>query len=236
MTEQKKSGSAWPEPPSFFTRYTDDNLEKARLFKQKRIDPADVRLEFPPELLEPPPPVEGSYIIFDQHWQTEDKLPTLEERNVTQLYPTGKIDRVFELKKLLRSLMSQFLILLDILVREPDKFAPRITDISNILINIHHILNEYRPHQARETLRLMLETQLKKKVQATEELRKRRDEVRSMLKGLKDEVKLTSLSEEMEADEDVAMEEASLTTTNTATAQSISQVSAKMLELVDSLE
>jgi hypothetical protein len=31
------------------------------------------------------------------------------------------LDRVYELKKLLRSLMSQFLKLLDILVREPDK-------------------------------------------------------------------------------------------------------------------
>jgi hypothetical protein len=57
-----------------------------------------------------------------------------------------------------------------------------------------------------------------------------------MLKGLKDEVKVSSLSEELEADEDVAMEEASPTSTNTATAQSISQISAKMLELVDSLE
>jgi hypothetical protein len=74
--------------------------------------------------------------------QTEDKLLSLEEMNVKQLYPTGKIgkplsmdkyviykasnltyiiDRVFELKKLLRSLMAQFLSLLDILVREPDK-------------------------------------------------------------------------------------------------------------------
>lgn len=57
-----------------------------------------------------------------------------------------------------------------------------------------------------------------------------------MLSGLKDEVKMTSLSEELEADEDVSMEEASPTVTNTATAQSISQISAKMLELVDSLE
>lgn len=57
-----------------------------------------------------------------------------------------------------------------------------------------------------------------------------------MLNGLKDEVKMTSLSEELEADEDVAMEEASPTATNTATAQSVSQISAKMLELVDSLE
>ncbi|KAH8552854.1 MED7 protein-domain-containing protein [Umbelopsis sp. PMI_123] len=142
MTEQKRSGSAWPEPPAFFTRYTDDNLEIARLLKHKKVDPSDVRLDFPPELLDPPSPIEGSYVVFDQHWQ------------------------------LLRSLMAQFLTLLDILVREPEKFGPRIEDISNILINIHHILNEYRPHQARETLRLMLETQLKKKMQATAELKR----------------------------------------------------------------
>jgi mediator of RNA polymerase II transcription subunit 7 len=69
MTEQKKSGSAWPEPPAFYLRYTNENLEQARLLKHKKVDPADVRLDFPVELLESPPPIEGSYVVFDQHWQ-----------------------------------------------------------------------------------------------------------------------------------------------------------------------
>jgi hypothetical protein len=57
-----------------------------------------------------------------------------------------------------------------------------------------------------------------------------------MLKELKEEVKIGSSSDEVEADEDVSMTEASPTTANTAPMQSYSQISAKMLELVDSLE
>lgn len=37
---------------------------------------------------------------------------------------------------------------------------------------MHHILNEYRPHQARETLRLMMQEQLDKKKRETAAMRK----------------------------------------------------------------
>jgi mediator of RNA polymerase II transcription subunit 7 len=36
---------------------------------------------------------------------------------------------------------------------------------------MHHILNAYRPHQARETLRLLMEDQIAKKRQQTQEIR-----------------------------------------------------------------
>lgn len=69
MTEQAKAGSAWPEPPTFYQRYTTENLEQAKLLKHERTNSPDVGLDFPIELLEPPPPIEGSYVVFDQHWQ-----------------------------------------------------------------------------------------------------------------------------------------------------------------------
>lgn len=239
MTEQAKAGSAWPEPPTFYQRYTTENLEQAKLLKHGRSNSPD-GLDFPIELLEPPPPIEGSYVVFDQHWQTDDKLLSLEEMSVKQLYPTGKIDRVYELKKLLRSLMAQFLSLLDILVQEPDKFGGRIEDISNILINIHHILNEYRPHQARETLRLMMETQLKKKTLATAELKRRRDEAEGILQALKTEVKVESDSVTLQdANEDISMDEATPAIENLSKEQQhhqVSYMSKKLLELVDSIQ
>lgn len=68
MTEQAKAGSAWPEPPTFYQRYTTENLEQAKLLKHGRSNSPD-GLDFPIELLEPPPPIEGSYVVFDQHWQ-----------------------------------------------------------------------------------------------------------------------------------------------------------------------
>lgn len=52
------------------------------------------------------------------------------------------------------------------------QYGQRIENISTIFINMHHILNEYRPHQARETLRLLMENQLEKKKEKTAEIRR----------------------------------------------------------------
>jgi mediator of RNA polymerase II transcription subunit 7 len=49
---------------------------------------------------------------------------------------------------------------------------------------MHHILNAYRPHQARETLRLLMENQLARKRQQTAELKAKSKEAKSFLEGL----------------------------------------------------
>lgn len=56
-------------------------------------------------------------------------------------------DRVQELKKLNRSLIVQYLDLLDVLEKNPSEYGKHIENISTILLNMHHILNAYRPHQ-----------------------------------------------------------------------------------------
>lgn len=57
------------------------------------------------------------------------------------------IDRVQELKKLNRSLIVQYLELLNVLEKNPLEYGKHIENISTILLNMHHILNAYRPHQ-----------------------------------------------------------------------------------------
>lgn len=54
-----------------------------------------------------------------------------------------------------------FLDLIDLLVQCPDspRRTEKVEDISLLFIHIHHLLNEFRPHQARETLRVMMELQ-----------------------------------------------------------------------------
>ncbi|KAI9355175.1 mediator complex, subunit Med7 [Pilaira anomala] len=189
MDDQQSARSAWPDPPSYYIRYTDDNLEllkNAKVmdhFPDEPISNPPVP-EFPLQALQPPPPPTDEYTIFDQKWQIDDHLPTLDELGVKQLYPDAPIDRVQELKRLNRSLIVQFLDLLNVLVNNPEEFGNSIENISTIFINMHHILNAYRPHQARETLRLLMENQLAKKREQTAELRAKSKEARRLLEGL----------------------------------------------------
>ncbi|CAO3677481.1 unnamed protein product [Rhizopus microsporus] len=179
-------------PPNYYKRYTDKNLELLKEAKEKNQFPKEpITLpsipEFYLESLEPPQPPTSEYTVFDQKWQIQNQLPTLSELGVKQLFKEGDIDRVQELKRLNRILITQFLQLLETLVTNPEEFGKYIENISTIFINMHHILNAYRPHQARETLRLLMEDQIEKKRQRAEELRAKTKETLSFLQNLQQE-------------------------------------------------
>ncbi|KAI7852873.1 MED7 protein-domain-containing protein [Circinella umbellata] len=186
MAEQQATGSAWPDPPYLYKRYTQKNLERLQQAKKTGEFP-EIPISQPPEpdfllaSLEPPQPPSDAYTIFDQRWQVHEQLQPLSELGVKQLFPSGQIDRIQELKKLNRTLITQYLDLLDILVKDPEQYGDRIENISTIFINMHHILNEYRPHQARETLRLLMENQIAKKKQLAADLRRKSKETLEML-------------------------------------------------------
>lgn len=78
-------------------------------------------------------------------------------------------DRKRELKKLNHSVLVNFLDLIDILVMSPEspRRTEKIDDLTLLFVHIHHLLNEYRPHQARETLRVMLELQKRQRVETS---------------------------------------------------------------------
>ncbi|KAI8601456.1 mediator complex, subunit Med7 [Dissophora ornata] len=189
----QQQGAAFPTPPYYFQRYTQENL---KLLEQAQADPENSEiaksleaLPFPILALEPPPPVQkGVYWLFGRPWPVQDSLATLAEQGIEQLYPKGSIgmegvgnaadvlpscvDRVKELKKLNHSAVFNFLELVHTLSTSPSEFAVKVDQIRVIFINMHHILNEYRPHQARETLRLMMEEQLDRKKKETEAMRR----------------------------------------------------------------
>ena len=57
-------------------------------------------------------------------------------------------------------------------------------DLRTLFINFHHLLNEYRPHQARESLILMMQDQLDRSKAETEGMLKMKAEVEEILEGL----------------------------------------------------
>lgn len=52
-----------------------------------------------------------------------------------------------------------------------------------MFVNFHHLLNEYRPHQARESLILMMQDQLDRSRAETEGIMKMKEKVEGLLES-----------------------------------------------------
>lgn len=92
------------------------------------------------------------------------------------MYPNN-YDHRRELKKLNHSITASFLDLVDICIRNPESEAraTKIDDLTLLFIHMHHLVNEFRPHQARETLRVMLEQQRRQRLEIAERFRRHYD-------------------------------------------------------------
>jgi mediator of RNA polymerase II transcription subunit 7 len=93
-------------------------------------------------------------------------------------------DHALELKRLVKSLLVNFLELTGTLARNPAHAAAKVDDLRTLLINIHHALNEYRPHQARESAAEMMQEHLDRTRRETVAVRSQVDRARRVLEGL----------------------------------------------------
>ncbi|TWU74938.1 Mediator of RNA polymerase II transcription subunit 7 [Metarhizium rileyi] len=194
--------STFPNPPPFWKDFTPDRVARIEELRSAFAGGASeqvfspIRIPgLPEELtnLQPPPePSDGRWRVFGDQYMLDDKLPTLEEQGITNLPTTGlsdskdakHYDRAFELKKLVKSLLLNFLELSGALSRNPAHAEDKIQDLRTLFINIHHILNEYRPHQARESAIAMMQTHLEKTRSETSAIRTQVDKARAVLAGL----------------------------------------------------
>lgn len=83
--------------------------------------------------------------------------------------------------------MLNFLEFVGILAICPEQFEAKLEDIRNLFINAHHLLNLYRPHQARESLILMMERQLQKSREEIQQMDEMKDRAEEFLAKLKSE-------------------------------------------------
>ena len=88
------------------------------------------------------------------------------------LFPRTEYDHKKELRTINASILVNFLDLIDVLVKCPDtdKRIGKCNDLATLFINFHHLINELRPHQARETLRVWLTAQKRTREEITKKL------------------------------------------------------------------
>ncbi|KAF2713398.1 mediator of RNA polymerase II transcription subunit 7 [Pleomassaria siparia CBS 279.74] len=127
------------------------------------------------------PPLEGWE--FEQLPSSRPPTPVLGEPPLDA--SNGKLDRQETLSRLIRSLLIKFLELVGILYSNPT--SPQkdeaLKDILTFVTNMHALINEYRPHQARETLINMLEMQVERKKTEIAGIKRMSAKVEETLKG-----------------------------------------------------
>ncbi|EDV19159.1 uncharacterized protein TRIADDRAFT_62378 [Trichoplax adhaerens] len=159
--------STFPSPPSeYYSCYTEENVRDGLTPK-------------------PPPIIEGSYEIYGMKFDTRDPtIRSLESQKIQQVFrKESSVDRLAEMRKINFSILVNFIELLDLITKSP--FSPKrhekLSHLGTLFINIHHLINEYRPHQARETLKAILELQKRQKLEAVEKINKCIDEVENII-------------------------------------------------------
>eukprot|EP01103_Thecamoeba_quadrilineata_P015191 TRINITY_DN4719_c0_g1_i1.p1 TRINITY_DN4719_c0_g1~~TRINITY_DN4719_c0_g1_i1.p1 ORF type:complete len:219 (-),score=40.31 TRINITY_DN4719_c0_g1_i1:8-664(-) len=151
----------FPPPPPFYHLYKTDK---------------------PHDHLPPPPPIEGTYQMFGQFYSTSDVMPTLKEQGACQLFSETNLNPILELKKLNRTLLITFLKLLEVLINNPANSQPIVDQISVLCVNMHFLINSYRPHQARQSLIEIMENQKRRRVESTRLLKELMQNVEAGLK------------------------------------------------------
>ncbi len=179
---EKRTVSAFPPPPSYYKLFTDERLAMGAVpappepiigtytmfgqnYTTEVVEPTleeqvyfiALSKTFPDGHLTPPPPKISLRI--------NSILLCVHPQGKIQLYPKGEINHTKELKKLNHSLLYNFLELLDTVIKNPRgyTFREKIEDLELLFVNMHHLLNSFRPHQAREALISIMQGQLKKR-------------------------------------------------------------------------
>ncbi|KAH8723023.1 mediator of RNA polymerase II transcription subunit 7 [Phaeosphaeriaceae sp. PMI808] len=119
-------------------------------------------------------------------WQYEQLYPSTDAASSA----SSTLDRQRYLFRFLRSILVAYIELLGIVAVNPtsEHKDQKLKDILTMVTNMHALINEYRPHQARETLIREMERQLERKQKEIEGVRKMKDKVGQVLEGFGREV------------------------------------------------
>lgn len=186
--------SLYPPPPPYYKYFTKANIDKfAELSESEKAELTQgaLHLQIPPDI-----PQTDQYRGYGSVWSLENKIPSLKSLGFTQLYQDEdetitSNTKIAELHKLLDSLLLNFLELVGSVSVEPAKFYIKIEHLKQLIINMNHLLNTYRPHQTRESLIMLLQKLIESKREETALIEK------TMLQAKKDILDLVKDEKEL---------------------------------------
>lgn len=154
--------------------------------------------------------------------QTKDQAPLPPATTVavngdidTTTTPININNHKKELKKLNHSILIAYLDLLEILVKAPNTQLPlgqqqidlnsqqqtfktlrdqKLEDIELLFINMHHLINELRPHQARDNIRCILEMQKRQRLETADKFKTHLFKIVDLLKTCITSIKSSNVS------------------------------------------
>ncbi|CAH0479230.1 unnamed protein product [Peronospora belbahrii] len=161
----------FPAPPNYFVLYTEG-------------------VEYGPE---PPQPMKPMYHMFGSPYSTQDVVPDLLQPGKKLYASEGNnenvsVDYKAQMKKINHSLLANFVELVDILIKKPSMFNEKLDEVEQLFLNMHNLINAFRPHQARETVIQMLKTQIQERRNAVRDIRRTIDESRQAVERVHGEL------------------------------------------------
>ncbi|KIW95980.1 uncharacterized protein Z519_03046 [Cladophialophora bantiana CBS 173.52] len=158
---QQLPEAPFPAPPPFWRYFTVANEDELRKIESSSADgQAKQKLPLHLAYLRPPPPPASAeyYTSFGQKQVIDPtKASSLPTEQLLFNPDDPNLNHAVLLSRLTKSLLLNFLELTSVLSLDPTKHEEKMEDIRQLLLNIHVVINIYRPHQARESVKEMLE-------------------------------------------------------------------------------
>ena len=151
----------FPAPPPFWRHFTIANEQELKKIEASDDEQSKQKLPLPLAYLRPPPLPSSTaehYTTFGQQQVIDPTKPSSLPTEQLLFNPDSpNLNHAVLLSKLTKSLLLNFLELTSVLSLDPTKHEEKMEDIRQLLLNIHVVINIYRPHQARESVKEMLE-------------------------------------------------------------------------------
>ena len=186
----------FPAPPPFWKHFTTANLEKLKETEASDSNTSTQPLPLELTFLRPPPPPPSdteTYPTFNQPNFISIK-PVLPPDELL-LFDPSRLENASQrnnprehavlLMRLTKSLLLNFLELTTLLSEAPTEYEEKMEDIRRLMVNVHAVVNMYRPHQARENVKEMLEGMLVEGKKEVEECDRKKEEIGRFLGEVK---------------------------------------------------
>lgn len=188
--------AAFPAPPPFYKSFTPGNLalvaahqeETRHAASSSPSQSANLLPEDARHLIPPPPPRDGKYRSFGVlHDISVPALPSSSsslQQAQQSPQPRSQPPTPQRLLAITHNILLTFLSLTHALASAPSAYAPIWDQLHALFQDAHAVVNDYRPHQARETLIAMMEAQVAKGREEGRSASEMGARVKAVLEGL----------------------------------------------------